>query len=174
MGRTTPEKVSSLLRERDRLWEERSKLLQQIKATKSIAERDRLFKQYVDYGEKIDEIMRKLKFSEGDIEAEMWVNGVALRSRSRCSEVLIPFDVFDRIVGWFKSFKDIDSGTAELELERLKLIAEYFEFPLVAFFVPIEELKEMVEKNGKRSETVKKKLEALDKIKEIIEEVYDE
>lgn len=104
------EKISSLLEERDRAWEERKKLLMQMKRAKSVVERDELFKKYCEYGHKIDEINSKLKFSDKDIEAEIWKNGVTIKSRGKYSEVLIPHEVFEKIVEWYVGFrKEVDA-----------------------------------------------------------------
>ena len=56
----------------------------------------------------------------------------------------------------------------ELELEKLKLIAEYYDFPLAAFFMSIDELKELKAKEGTRMKAIRKELEKLEKIREII------
>jgi len=42
-----------------------------------------------------------------------------------------------------------ETDKIEIELEKLKLIAEYYDFPLVTFFMSIDELKEL--KNKERS-----------------------
>ena len=55
----------------------------------------------------------------------------------------------------------------EIELEKLRLIAEYYEFPLAVFFMPLEELKKL--KGRTRMKEVQKKLEKLEKIREILE-----
>ncbi len=111
---TILEKINSLLEERDKAWEERKKLLMQMKKAKSVAERDELFKKYIDYGYKIDEICNKLKFDDKNIEAEIWKNGITIKSKNKHFEVLIPFDVFEelrecfeKIVEWYRSL-DVD------------------------------------------------------------------
>ncbi len=91
-----------LIQERDEAWEERKELLIKIKRTDNIPERDKLFKRYMDLGFKVQEIQDKIKFTDKDIEAEIWKNGVAIKSSGRYSEVLIPFDVFDRIIEWYQ------------------------------------------------------------------------
>ena len=62
----------------------------------------------------------------------------------------------------------------EIEFEKLKLISEYFEFPLAVFFTPTESLKKLMD-GKKRSvyvnERLEKALDALEKIREILEEV---
>ncbi|RLC79254.1 MAG: hypothetical protein DRI61_08275 [Chloroflexi bacterium] len=56
----------------------------------------------------------------------------------------------------------------ELELEKLKLIADYYELPLTVFFMSIDELKELKAKEGTRMKAIRKELEKLEKIREII------
>jgi len=56
----------------------------------------------------------------------------------------------------------------ELELEKLKLIAEYYDIPLAAFFMSIDELKELKAKEGTRMKAIRKELEKLEKMREII------
>jgi len=56
----------------------------------------------------------------------------------------------------------------ELELEKLKLIADYYELPLAVFFMSIDELKELKNKEGTRMKAIRKELEKLEKIREII------
>ena len=62
----------------------------------------------------------------------------------------------------------------EIEFEKLKLISEYFEFPLAVFFTLTESLKKLMD-GKKRSVYVNERLEralnALEKIREILEEV---
>ena len=60
--------------------------------------------------------------------------------------------------------------TIEIELEKLKLIAEYYEFPLATFFMSVDELKELKNKERSRKEAIKKELEKLEKIREILRE----
>ena len=91
-----------LIQERDKAWEERKELLTQIKSTDNLPERDKLFKRYMDLGLKIQEIQDRIKFTSKDIEAEIWKAGVTIRSAGRYSEVLIPFDVFEKIIGWYQ------------------------------------------------------------------------
>ena len=57
----------------------------------------------------------------------------------------------------------------EIELEKLKLIADYYELPLAVFFMSIDELKELKAKEGTRMKAIRKELEKLEKIREIIE-----
>lgn len=73
---------------------------------------------------------------------------------------------------FFKLFGG-DAGSGEghkvyIEIEKLKLIAEYYEFPLTVFFTPVEELRKLEGKT--RSEFIQKELEKLEKIKAILEE----
>ena len=56
----------------------------------------------------------------------------------------------------------------ELELEKLKLIADYYELPLAVFFMSIDELKELKAIEGTRMKAIRKELEKLEKIREII------
>lgn len=59
----------------------------------------------------------------------------------------------------------------EIELEKLRLIAEYYEFPLAVFFMPIEELRKIVEKEKRtRNKDCFKAFEKLEKIREILED----
>jgi len=58
--------------------------------------------------------------------------------------------------------------TIEIELEKLKLIAEYYEFPLVTFFMSIDELKELKAKEGSRMKFIREELEKLEKIRDIL------
>lgn len=99
------EVLEALLEERDRAWEERKKLLMRMKKAESLAERDRLFKEYSDYGLRIDEINRMLRFSDKGIVAEIWKNGVTIKSEDPYSEVLIPHEVFEKIMEWYSGFK---------------------------------------------------------------------
>jgi len=58
----------------------------------------------------------------------------------------------------------------EVELEKLKLIAEYYEFPLAAFFMSIDEWKELKAKEGTRREAIRKRtIRKLEELMEIIE-----
>ena len=45
----------------------------------------------------------------------------------------------------------------ELELEKLKLIADYYDFPLAAFFMSVDELKELKAKEGTRMKAIRMK-----------------
>ena len=56
----------------------------------------------------------------------------------------------------------------EIELEKLKLIAEYYDIPLAAFFMSTDELKELIAKEGTRMKAIRKELEKLERIREII------
>ena len=60
--------------------------------------------------------------------------------------------------------------TIEIELEKLKLIAEYYNFPLATFFMSVDELKELKNKERSRKEAIRKELEKLEKIREILRE----
>ena len=58
----------------------------------------------------------------------------------------------------------------ELELEKLKLIAEYYEFPLAAFFMSIDEWKELKAKEGTRREAIRKRtIRKLEELREMLE-----
>jgi len=58
----------------------------------------------------------------------------------------------------------------EIELEKLKLIADYYELPLAVFFMSVDELKELKAKEGTRMKVIRKELEKLERIREIIRE----
>lgn len=58
----------------------------------------------------------------------------------------------------------------KISVEKLRLISAYFEFPFGVFFMPENILREEVEKNKTRSNYIRKQLEKLEKIKEILEE----
>jgi len=53
----------------------------------------------------------------------------------------------------------------EISLKKLKRIAEYYEFPLAVFFL------EDLPKKTTRDQELRKKVEALDKIKKILEDI---
>ena len=58
----------------------------------------------------------------------------------------------------------------ELELEKLKLIAEYYDFPLAVFFMSIDELKELKAKEGSRREAIRKRtIRKLEELREMLE-----
>ena len=58
----------------------------------------------------------------------------------------------------------------ELELEKLKLIAEYYDIPLAAFFMSIDELKELIAKEGSRREAIRKEtIRKLELLREMLE-----
>ena len=56
--------------------------------------------------------------------------------------------------------------TIEISIKKLEIIAKYYEFPMAAFFMNIKDLKKL---KGTRNDSLFKKAEALDKIKEIVE-----
>jgi len=58
----------------------------------------------------------------------------------------------------------------EIEFEKLKLIADYYELPLAVFFMSVDELKELKAKEGTRMKAIRKELEKLERIREIIGE----
>ena len=58
----------------------------------------------------------------------------------------------------------------EIEFEKLKLIADYYELPLAVFFMSVDELKELKAKEGSRMKAIRKELEKLERIREIIGE----
>ena len=58
--------------------------------------------------------------------------------------------------------------TIEIELEKLKLIAEYYEFPLAAFFMSANELKKLKNERGSRTKFIREELEKLEKIRDIL------
>ena len=58
----------------------------------------------------------------------------------------------------------------ELELEKLKLIAEYYDIPLATFFMSIDELKELKAKEGSRREAIRKRtIRKLEELREMLE-----
>ena len=58
----------------------------------------------------------------------------------------------------------------ELELEKLKLIADYYELPLAVFFMSIDELKELKAKEGSRREAIRKRtIRKLEELREMLE-----
>lgn len=58
----------------------------------------------------------------------------------------------------------------ELELEKLKLIADYYDFPLAAFFMSIDELKELKAKERSRREAIRKRtIRKLEELREMLE-----
>lgn len=59
---------------------------------------------------------------------------------------------------------DIDKKVVKIKIEKLREIADYYNFPLAVFFSPIGTLK------GTRQEKYAKAYEKLNKIKEILEE----
>jgi len=59
--------------------------------------------------------------------------------------------------------------TVEIEIDLLRRIAEYYEFPLAVFFSD-----KSIFKHKTRSETLRKKAEAFDKIAEIVEDYKHE
>jgi type VI protein secretion system component VasA len=56
----------------------------------------------------------------------------------------------------------------EIEIEKLRLIAEYFEFPFAVFFMPLEGLKKL--EGRTRMKNIQKELKKLEKIRAILEE----
>jgi len=58
--------------------------------------------------------------------------------------------------------------TIEIELEKLKLIAEYYDFPLATFFMGVDELKKLKNEGGSRTKFVREELEKLEKIRDIL------
>ena len=58
----------------------------------------------------------------------------------------------------------------EISLEKLKLISEYYGFPLAVFFMSEKELKEMKKKHKTRTKHIQKELDKLEKIREILED----
>ena len=67
-----------------------------------------------------------------------------------------------------KKYQDADK--IEIELEKLKLIAEYYDIPLAAFFMSTDEWKELIAKEGSRREAIKKEtIRKLELLKEMLE-----
>ncbi len=58
--------------------------------------------------------------------------------------------------------------TIEIELEKLKLIAEYYNFPFAAFFMSVDELKKLKNEGGSRTKFVRGELRKLEKIRDIL------
>jgi adenosyl cobinamide kinase/adenosyl cobinamide phosphate guanylyltransferase len=72
----------------------------------------------------------------------------------------------------------IKSGKEELKevtlsMELLKLIAQYYEIPLMAFFSSEEEIREWIQKHGTANRVTWKYYDAVKRIKEIIDELTD-
>jgi hypothetical protein len=100
-----------LIEERDKAWEERKELLIKMKSTEDITERDKLFKRYMDLGSKIKDINEKIKLTVNKhIEAEIFNNGVLIRTTERYGSVLIPFDDFEKIVEWYRGLTQEEEG----------------------------------------------------------------
>jgi len=59
-----------------------------------------------------------------------------------------------------------------ISMEKVKLICDYYNIPLAVFFTDEEQLKELISKHGTRDRIMGEYRDALDRIKEIIEEVY--
>ena len=55
-----------------------------------------------------------------------------------------------------------------IEFEKLRLIAEYFEFPVAVFLTPVEELRKL--KGRTLSEDARRAFRKLERIREILEE----
>ena len=58
--------------------------------------------------------------------------------------------------------------TIEIELEKLKLIAEYYNFPFAAFFMSVDELKKLKNEGGSRTKFIREEVEKLEKIRDIL------
>jgi adenosyl cobinamide kinase/adenosyl cobinamide phosphate guanylyltransferase len=61
-----------------------------------------------------------------------------------------------------------------LSMELLKLIAQYYGIPLMAFFSTEEEIREWIQKHGTADRVTWKYYDAIKKIKEIVDELSDE
>ena len=61
-----------------------------------------------------------------------------------------------------------ETDKIEIELEKLKLIAEYYEFPLATFFMSVDELKKLKNEGGSRTKFIREELEKLEKIRDIL------
>jgi hypothetical protein len=59
-----------------------------------------------------------------------------------------------------------------ISMKKLRLICDYYELPLAVFFADEEQLKELIRRHGTRSKRISKYRDALDRIRDIIEEVY--
>lgn len=89
---------------------------------------------------------------------------------------------WDRFFGYLKNMQKTernriltqmaDTGVekVEIEFEKLLLISEYYEFPVAVFFMPIEELRKIRKEGRTRMKDIQKKLEKLEKIREIVDE----
>jgi hypothetical protein len=55
-----------------------------------------------------------------------------------------------------------------ISFKKLEIIANYYEFPVVAFFTPVKELRGMTKKNITRLIFLQKRNEKLNKIEEIL------
>ncbi|MCW3140621.1 MAG: hypothetical protein N2V72_00350 [Methanophagales archaeon] len=55
----------------------------------------------------------------------------------------------------------------EIELEKLKIIADYYDLPLAVFFMSVDELKELKAKEGSRMRAIRKELEKLEAFKSV-------
>ena len=72
-----------------------------------------------------------------------------------------------------------EEKTVTLSMEKLKLLAQYYDVPITAFFATETEIRDWISKYGtkinemdlKTNREIKRKLEAYEKIKNIIQEV---
>ncbi|WP_202320408.1 hypothetical protein [Archaeoglobus neptunius] len=62
------------------------------------------------------------------------------------------------------------TDTVEIELEKLRLISEYYGFPLAVFFAPLETLREKMDGKA-RLEELKATIDRLERIKEELADI---
>jgi hypothetical protein len=72
--------------------------------------------------------------------------------------------------GWKKTKKPITEVT--ISMKKLRLICDYYELPLAVFFTDEKRLREMIKKRGTREKAMRRYKDALDRIRDIIEETY--
>jgi len=63
--------------------------------------------------------------------------------------------------------EETTSNKIEIELEKLKIIADYYDLPLAVFFMSVDELKELKTKEGSRMRAIRKELEKLEDTREL-------
>jgi hypothetical protein len=68
---------------------------------------------------------------------------------------------------------DREKKQITISMEKLKLIAQYYGIPLMAFFSSEEEIREWIQKYGTADGVTWKYYDAIKRIKEIIDELTD-